>query len=127
MSAPRFSPDGKLSHIYRKDQGRTEIFVQPFPASAIGEYQTMVGEHLHGGATEKDILLTGTSSFVDVKQKMALGWHTKTSLRSVPLGAVSFCNVNFISRWTEISLHYERKTAANLQYVVVQNWAVEKK
>ena len=47
----------------------------------------------------------------------------------MPFGAVSFGNVNFAPSLDgqKFLITHQRETVASLQYVVVQNWAAEKK
>ena len=133
-TAPRFSPDGKFVVYISQDQGRPEVFVQPFPATGNRwQISTNGGRAPSWRGDGKEIFyVSGDNKLVAVDVTTGNGFEVgipKPLFDLTPLGAVSFGNVNFAPSLDgqQFLITHQRETAASLQYVVVQNWASEKK
>jgi len=133
-SAPRFSPNGKFVVYIAQDQGRAEIFVQPFPASGNRWQISNNGGRAPAwrGDGKEIFFVSEDNKLVSVDVKTGNGFEVgipKPLFDLTPLGAVSFGNVNFAPSLDgqKFLITHQRETVASLQYVVVQNWASEKK
>jgi Tol biopolymer transport system component len=132
--APRFSPDGKFVAYISQDQGQPDVFVQPFPASGNRwQISTNGGRAPAWRADGKEIFyVSGDNKLVAVDVTTGNGFEVgipKPLFDLMPLGAVSFGNINFAPSLDgqQFLITHERDTATSLQYVVVQNWASERK
>ena len=133
-SAPRFSPDGKFVAYISQDQGRAEVFVQPFPASGNRWQISNNGGRAPAwrGDGKEIFFVSIDNKLVSVDVKTGNGFEVgipKPLFDLMPLRAVSFSYVNFAPSLDgqKFLITHQRETVASLQYVVVQNWAAEKK
>ncbi len=133
-TAPRFSPDGKFVVYVSQDQGRSEIFVQPFPASGNRWQISNNGGRAPAwrGDGKEIFYVSEDNKLVAADVKTGNGFEVgipKPLFDVMELGAVSFGNVNFAPSLDgqQFLITHQREAAASLQYVVVQNWASEKK
>lgn len=133
-SAPRFSPDGKFVTYVSQDQGRSEVFVQTFPAS--GNRWQISNNGGRASAWRSDgkeiFFVSAENKLMSVDVTTGDGFEVgipKPLFDLMPLGAVSFGNVNFAPSLDgkQFLLTHQRETVGTLQYVVVQNWALDKK
>ncbi len=133
-TAPRFSPDGKFVAYVSQDQGRSEIFVQTFPASGNRWQISNNGGRAHAWRSDgKEIFFVSRDNqLVSVDVTTKNGFEVgipKPLFDLIPLGALSFGNVNFAPSLDgqKFLITHQREAVGGLQYVVVQNWASEKK
>jgi len=133
-SAPRFSQDGKFVVYISQDQGRAEIFVQPFPASSNRWQISNNGGRAPAwrGDGKEIFFVSEDNKLESVDVTTGNGFEVglpKPLFDLTPLGAVSFGNVNFVPSLDgqKFLITHQREAVASLQYVVVQNWVAEKK
>ena len=133
-TAPRFSPDGKFVVYVSQDQGRPEIFVQTFPAS--GNRWQISNNGGRAPAWRSDgkemFFVSGDNKLMSVDVTTTNGFEVGIPMSLfdlIPLGAFSFGNVNFAPSLDgqRFLITHQRESVRSLQYVVVQNWASEKK
>ena len=121
------------SFTYRKIKDAPKYsFNLSQPLVIAGRYQTMAVEHQHGGATEKEIFVSEDNKLMSVDVTTGNGFEVgipKPLFDLTPFAIVSFGNVNFAPSLDgqKFLITRQREAAASLQYVVVQNWASEKK
>jgi len=133
-TAARFSPDGKFVTYVSQDQGRPEVFVQPFPASGNRWQISNNGGRVPAwrGDGKEIFYVSDDNKLVAVDVKTGNSFEVgipRPLFDLVPLGAVSFGNVNFAPSLDgqQFLITHQREAAASLNYVVVQNWASELK
>jgi Tol biopolymer transport system component len=133
-TAARFSPDGKFVVYVSQDQGRAEVFVQTFLASGNRWQISNNGGRAPAwrGDGKEIFFVSGDNKLLSVDVTATNGFEVgmpKPLFDLIPLGALSFGNVNFAPSLDgqKFLITHQRNSVASLQYVVVQNWAAEKK
>jgi len=131
---PRFSPDGKFVVYVSQDQGRPEVFVQTFPASGNRWQISNNGGRapIWRGDGKEIFFVSADNNLMSVEVTTGNAFEVgipKPLFDLIPLGGMSFGNVNFAPSLDgqQFLITHQRESVASLQYVVVQNWASEKK
>jgi Tol biopolymer transport system component len=129
----RFSPDGRWIAYHSNDQGRDEVYVQPFPASgAKWQISTTVGSQPQWRGDGKELFyMSGDNKLLAVEVKPGSSFAAgvpKALFDLAPLRMVtsnrSFAVTADGQRFLVVT---QRQEAANVQYTVVVNWAAEAK
>ncbi len=128
----RFSPDGRWIAYVSNDQGREEVYVQPFPASG-GKWQvsTTGGTAPHWRSDGKEIFYLSAGKLMAVEVKPGSSFEAgtpKTLFDFAPLrGLTPYGNYAATADGQRFLLVTQRQALASLQYTVVTNLAAEAK
>jgi Tol biopolymer transport system component len=128
----RFSPDGRWIAYVSNDQGREEVYVQPFPASG-GKWQvsTNGGTNAHWRSDGKEIFYLSGGKLMAVEVKPGSSFEAgapKTLFDFAPLRALTpYGNYAVMAMGERFLLVTQKQAPANLQYTVVTGWVPEAK